>query len=155
MKWEVVLTPLSLICPVLSFKPSKGLCALCTESQTLTVSICCEFSSVQSLSCVWLCDPMNRRPPCPSPTPGVHPNPCWWCPPTISSSVVPFSSWLQSFPAPGSFPVSRLFTSGQSLGASASVLPKNIWGWFPLGLTGLNSLQSKGLLRVFWLFTKG
>ena len=151
MKWEVVLTPLSLICPVLSFKPSKGLCALCTESQALTVSICCEFSSVQSLSCVWLCDPMNRRPPCPSPTPGVHPNPCWWCPPTISSSVVPFSSRPQSSQHQGFFQMSQLFASGgQSIGvlASISVLPMNTQDWSPLGWTGWISLQSKGLWRV-------
>ena len=95
------------------------------------------------------------RPPCPSPTP----RPCWnscplsqWCHPTISSSVVPFSSCLQSFPAAGSFPMRQFFASGgQSIGASASasVLPMNIQGWFPLGLTGLISLQSKGLSRVF------
>ena len=75
-----------------------------------------------------------------------------WCHPTISSSVIPFSSCLQSFPASGSFPVSWLFTSGgQSTGvsASASVLPMNIQDWFPLGLTGLISLQSKRLSRVF------
>ena len=76
----------------------------------------------------------------------------WWCHPTISSSVVPFSSCLQSFPASGSFPMSQFFTSGgQSIGASDStlVLPMNIQGWFPLGLTGLISLQSKGFSRVF------
>ena len=76
----------------------------------------------------------------------------WWCHPTISSSAVPFSSCLKSFPASGSFPMSQLFTSGgQSIGAStsASVLPINIQSWFPLGLTGLISLQSKGLWRVF------
>ena len=75
-----------------------------------------------------------------------------WCHPTISSSVVPFSSHLQSFPASGSFPVSQFFASGgQSVGASASaaVLPMNIQDWFPLGLTGMNSLQSRGLLKVF------
>ena len=76
----------------------------------------------------------------------------WWCHPTISSSVVPFSSRLQSFPASGSFPVSRLFPSGgQSIGvsASASLLPMNIQDWFPLGLSGWISLQSKGLSRAF------
>ena len=75
-----------------------------------------------------------------------------WCQPTISSSVVPFSSRLQSFPASGSFQMSQLFASGgQSIGASASpsILPMNIQGWFPLGWTGLTSLQSKGLSRVF------
>ena len=94
----------------------------------------------------------HSRPRCPSPTPGVHPNPCplsRWCHPTISSSVVPFSSCLQSFPASGSLPMSQLFAwGGQSIGvsASASVLPMNIH-WFPSGQTGLISLQSKGLSR--------
>ena len=77
---------------------------------------------------------------------------CWWCHPTISSSVVPFSSCPQSFPASGSFPMSQFFAScGQSTGvlASASVLPVNIQNWFSLGLTGWISLQSKGLSRVF------
>ena len=89
----------------------------------------------------------------PSPTPGAYPNSCplsWWCHPTISSSVVPFSSCLQSFPASGSFPVSQFFASdGQSTGALASVLPMNTQGWSPLGWTGWISLQSKGLSRVF------
>ena len=97
----------------------------------------------------------NARPPCPSPTPGVYPNSCPlspWCHLTISSSVISFSSCLQSFPASGSFPMSRLFTSdGQIIGvsASASVLPVTIQDWFPLVWTGWISLQSKGLLRVF------
>ena len=70
----------------------------------------------------------------------------WWCHPNISSSVFPFSSCLQSFPASGPFPMNRLFTSGdQSIRASASILPMNIQGWFPLGWTGWISLQSKGL----------
>ena len=74
----------------------------------------------------------------------------WWCHPTISSSVIPFSSCLQSFSASGSFPVSQLFTlGGQSIGVPSSVLPMNIQGWFPLGLTDLISLLSKGLSRVF------
>ena len=83
----------------------------------------------------------HARPPCPSPTPGVHPNPCplsQWCHPTISSSVVPFSPCLQSFQASGSFPMSQFFASGgQSIRASvsASVLPMNIRDWFPLQLT--------------------
>ena len=98
------------------------------------------------------------RLPCLSPTPRVYPNPgplSRWCHPTISSSVAPFSSYLQSFPASGSFLVSRLFTSGgQSIGvsASASVLPVNIQGLFPLGLTGSISLQSNELSRVFSQF---
>ena len=97
----------------------------------------------------------HARPPCSSPIPGVYTNSCpsnRWCHPTISSSVVPFSSHLQSFPASGSFPVSQFFTSGsRSIGvsASASVLPMNIQDWFPLGWTGWISLQSKELSRVF------
>ena len=100
-------------------------------------------------------EPQHTRPPCPSPTPGVHSNSCplsHWCHPAISSSVVLFSSCLQSFPASGSFQISQSFqSSGQRNGASASasVLPMNIQDWFPLGLTGLISLQSKGLSRVF------
>ena len=97
----------------------------------------------------------HTRPPCPLPTPGVYSNSCplsRWCHPTISSSVIPFSSWLQSFPASGSFPISQFFASGgQSIGvsASASVLPMTIQDWFPLGWTSWISLQSKGLSRVF------
>ena len=96
------------------------------------------------------------RPPCPSPTPGIYSNSCplsWWCHPTISSSVIPFSSHLQSFPASGSFQMNHFFKSdGRSVGVSASalVLPMNIQDWFPLGWTGWISLQSKGLLRVPW-----
>ena len=92
---------------------------------------------------------------CPSPTPRVYLNSCplsWWCHPTISSSVIPLSSHLQSFPASGSFPMSQFFKAGgQSIGvsASASVLSMNIQDWFPLGWTGWISLQSKGLSRVF------
>ena len=95
------------------------------------------------------------RLPCPSPTPGACSNSCpssWWCHPTISSSIIPFSSCLQSFPPLGSFQMSQFFTSGgQSIGVSvsASVLQVNIQDWFPLGWTGLISLQSKGLSRVF------
>ena len=98
--------------------------------------------------------PQHARPPCPSPTPGVHANSCplsWWCHPTISSSVIPFSSCCQSFPALRSFQISQLFTSGgQSSGVSAStsVLPMNTQDWSPLGWTGWVSLQSKGLSRV-------
>ena len=97
----------------------------------------------------------HTRLPCPSPSPGACSNSCpssWWCHPTISSSVVPFSYCLQSFPASGSFPRSQFFSSGgQSIGvlASESILPMNIQDWFPLGLTGLISLESKGLSRVF------
>ena len=117
-----------------------------------------KISSVQSLSHVQLFATLwtaAHQLPCPSPTPGAYSNSCpssWWCHPTISSSVYPFSSCLKSFPASGSFPVSQFFTSrGQGIGASisASVLPLNIQGWFPLGWTGLISWQSKGLSRVF------
>ena len=100
-------------------------------------------------------EPQHARPPCPSPTPGVYPNSCplsWWCHPNISSSVIPFSSCLQSFPASGSFQMSQLFESGgQSIGVSASisVLSMDIQDWFPLGWTGWISLQSKGFSRVF------
>ena len=97
----------------------------------------------------------HARPPCPSLTPGVYSNPCplsRWCHPTISSSVIPFSSCPQSIPASVSFPMSQLFTwGGQSTGvsASASVLPMNTLDWPLLGWTGWISLQSKGLSRVF------
>ena len=97
----------------------------------------------------------HTRLPCPSPTPGACSNSCpssWWCHPTISFSVALFSSYPQPFPASVSFSVSQLFPSGgQSTGASASasVLPMNIQGWFPLGWTGWISLLSKGLSRVF------
>ena len=93
----------------------------------------------------------HARPPWPSPTPGVYSNSCplsQWCYPTISSSVIPFFSCPQSFPASGSFPMSQLFiSSGQSIGVSASVLPMNFLGWFPLRWTGLISLLSRGLSR--------
>ena len=96
----------------------------------------------------------HARPPCTLPTPRVHPNPCpssWWCHPTISSSVIPFSC-PQSFLASGAFQMSQLFTSGgQIIGisASTSVLPTNTQEWFPLGWTGWISSRSKGLSRVF------
>ena len=114
---------------------------------------CCSFAQ----SCLTFCNPMD----CstlgfpvlhhlldPAQTHALS----WWCPPTISSSLIPFSSCLQSLPASGSFLMSWLFTSGgQSIGASTSdsVLPMNIQGWFPLGWIGWISLQSKGLSRVF------
>ena len=117
-----------------------------------------QFSSVQSLSCVRLFvihGLQHSRLPCPSPTPRAYSNSCalsQWCHPTSSSSVTPFSSRLQSFPAPESFLMSQFFEwGGQSIGASAStsVLPMNLQDWFPLGWTGWISLQSKGLSRVF------
>ena len=100
-------------------------------------------------------EPQHARPPCPSPTPGVHPNPCplsRWCHPTISSPVIPFSSCPQSFPASQSFQMSKLFPSGgRSIGVSASisVLPMNNQTDLLLGWTGWISLKSKGLSRVF------
>ena len=117
-----------------------------------------KYSSVQSVSRVWLfVTPWLKqgRPPCPSPTPGVYSNSCplsRWYHPIISSSVVPFSSCLQSFPASGSFQMCQFFASGgQSIGVSvsASVFPVNIQDWFHLGLVVWISLQSKGLSRVF------
>ena len=116
-----------------------------------------QFSSVTQ-SCLTLQTHglQHARPPCPSPTSRVYSNSCpssRWGHPTISSSVVPFSSWLQSFPASGSFQMSQLFASGsQSIGisTSTSVLPMNIQDWFPWGWTGWISLQSKGLSRVFF-----
>ena len=118
------------------------------------------FSSVH-FSCSVMSDTLRPHglqqawPPCPSPTPEAYSNSCplsRWCHPTTSSSVLPFSSCLQSCPASGSFQMSQFFTSGgQSIGlsASASVFPTNIQDWFPLGLTGLTSMLSKGLSRVF------
>ena len=114
------------------------------------------FSSVQLLSRVRPHGLQPARLPCPSPTPRACSNSCplsRWCHPTISSSVIPFSSCFQSFPASESFPVSQFFTSGgQSIGASASasILPMNIQDWFPLGLTGWIPLLSKELSRVFF-----
>ena len=133
---------------------------MCTLTKSIDVSWVYLSDSVQ-FSCSVVSDSMqppalqHARLPCPSPTPGVCSNSCpssQWCHPTISSSVIPFSSCPQSFPASGSFPRNQFFASGgQSIGvlASASVLPMNIQDWFPLGWTGLMSLQSKGLSRVF------
>ena len=114
-----------------------------------------QFSFSVVSNSLWLHELQHTRPPCPSPTPGA----CSdigplsrWCHPTISSSVIPFSSCLQSFPASGSFPMSQFSASGgQSTGvsASASVLPTNIQDWLPLELTGWISLQSKGFSRAF------
>ena len=118
------------------------------------------ISSVQ-FSCSVVSDSLqphgvqHARIPCPSPTPGAYSNSfpqSRWCHPNISSSVIPFSSCFQSFPASGAFQMSQFFASGgQNIGvsASASDLPMNIQDWFPLGLTGWISLQSKGLSKVF------
>ena len=114
-----------------------------------------QFSCSVVSDSLWPHGPQHSRPLCPSPTPRVHLNPCPLSQgynPTISSSVVPFSSCPQSFPASGSFPMSQLFASGaQSIGVSAStsVLPMNTQDWFPSGWTGWISFQPKGLSRVF------
>ena len=118
------------------------------------------FSSVQFSHSVvsdslWPHESQHARPPCPSPTPGVYPNPCplsWWCHLTISSSVVPFASCPQSCPASGSFPMRQLFASGGhiiAVSVSTSVFPMNTQDWSPSGWTGWISLQSRGLSRVF------
>ena len=135
-------------------------CNIFTYFKPWLNSIPLNISSVQ-FSCSVMSDSLwphglqHARPPCPSPTPGAYSHSCpstRWCHPTISSSVLPFSSRLHSFPTSGSLPVSRFFPSGgQSFGvsASASVLPMNIQGWSPLGWTLWISLQSKGLSGVF------
>ena len=121
------------------------------RTDSISVQFSCSVVS-DSLGCHEL---QNARPPCPSPTPGVHSDSCSssrWCHPAISSSVVPFFSCPQSFPRSKSFPMSQLFAwGGQSIGvsASASVLPMNTQDWSPLWWTGWTSLKSKGLSRVF------
>ena len=123
-----------------------------TTGKTMALT---QFSHSVVSDSLWPHGPQHARLPCSSPTPGACSNSCpssRWCHPTISSSVILFSSCLQFFPASGSFPMSEFFTSdGQSIGVSAStsVLPMNIQDWFPLGWTGLISLQSKGLSRFF------
>ena len=123
------------------------------HSQCLSSSV--QFSCSVISDSLWPHEPQHTRPPCLLWTPGVHPNPCplsQWCHPAISSSVVPFSSCFQSFPASGSFQMSQFFTSGgQSIGVSAStsVLSMNTQDWSPLGWTGWISLQSKGCSRAF------
>ena len=145
----------TIICKTFSGSISTFHLVLCVEvNATLT------FSSVQFSHSVvsYSLQPhglQHTRPPCPSPTPGVYLDSCplsRWCHPTSSSSVIPFSSCPQSFPASGSFQMNQFFTSGdQTIGVSASVsvLPMNIPDWFPSGWTGWISLQSKGLSRIF------
>ena len=147
---------------VSAWKPEQGLWNLLEQlplpqpcSSVSQEKLCCYFSSVIQLSsCLWPNGLQHARLLCPSPSPEACSNSCpssQWCHPIISSSVV-FSSYLQSFPASGSFPISQFFITGsESIEdlASASVFPMNIQDWFPLGLTGLISLQSKGLSRVF------
>ena len=110
---------------------------------------------------LWPHELQHARPPCPSPTSGVYSSSCpssWWCHPTISSSVIPFSSYPQSFPASEFFQMSQLFPSGgQSIkvSASASVLPMNTQDWFPLGWTGWISLLSKSVSCICWVTVPG
>ena len=127
----------------------------CVVSSCANVFNSVQFSRSVVSDSLWPHESQHARPPCPSPTPGVHSNSCpsnWWCHPAISSSVVPFSSCPQSLPASESFPMSQLFAcSGQSTGVSAlaSFLPKNTQDWSPSEWTGWISLQSKGRSRVF------
>ena len=157
---------LSMLYPIWPLPPSLSLLitsSLFSVSLSLSILLCTfihfsfsvQFSSSVMSYSLWPHERQHTRLPCPSPTPRVHPNPCpssQWCHPTISSSVVPFSSCPQSFPASGSFQMSQLSASGgQSIGVSAStsVLPMNTKDWSPLGWTGWIFLQSKGLSRVF------
>ena len=143
---------------LLKYLQMAFLAMLLSERQNEGSRIVCnshQFSCSVVSDSLWPHGLQHARPPCPSPTPGVYWNSCplsRWHHPTISSSIVPFSSCPQSFPASGSFPMSQLFAShGQSIGASASasVPPMYTQDWSPLGWTGWISLQSKGLLRVF------
>ena len=130
---------------------------MCTDTQNYIMPSVqfSQFSCSVVSDSLWPYESQHARPPYPSPTPGVHSDShplSRWCHPAISSSVVPFSSCLQSLAASGSFPMSQFFTwGGQSIGVSASVsvLPMDIQDWSPLGWTGWISLQSKGLSRVF------
>ena len=127
------------------------------QNHTYRSRICqfSQFSHSFVSDSLWPQGLQHARHPCPSPAPGVYSNSCplsWWGHPTISSSVIPFSSHLQSFPASGPFQMSQFFEAGgQSIwvSASTSVLPMKIQDWFPLGWTGWISLQSKGVSRVF------
>ena len=130
--------------------PHSYLCNFATFTTQVS-----QFSYSVMSDSLWPHGLQHVRPPWPSPTPEACSNSCpssQWCHPTISSSVIPFSSCLQSFPTSGFFPVSQFFASGSQrfgVSTSASVLSMNIQDWFPLGWIGLISLQSKGLLRVF------
>ena len=136
--------PSQTLCPVLGQSPP--LMGVIANGKIPTIIQSVKFSHSVVSDFLWPHEPQHTRPPCPSPTPGVHPNPCplsRWCHPTISASVVPFSSCSQSFPASGYFQMSQLFPSGgQSIGVSAStsVLLVNTQDWFPLGWTGWISL---------------
>ena len=141
---------------VIFFSDSKSEIQVSTDFKYSTYSTfpySVQFGCSVMSNSVWPHGLQYTRLPCPSPTPGACSNSCplsQWCHPTISSSVVPFSSCLQSFPELGSFPVSQFFKSGsQSTRASASILPKNIQDWFPLGWTGWIFILSKGLSGIF------
>ena len=157
----------------LNIQESKAHCKLCVLVDFLTMKFTLavfksfqyqlqvfplqsvQFSRSVMSDSLWPHELQHARPPCPSPTPGVHSDSrplSQWCHPAMSSSVIPFSSCPQSLPASGSFPMSQLFTwGGQSttVSALASFLPKNSQDWSPLEWTGWISLQSKGLTRVF------
>ena len=140
---------------LISFNNCRLWLGILLKGESMYVWGLVQFSSVAHMSnSLRPHEPQQARPPCPSPTPAVHPNPCplsWWWHQTISSSVVPFSSFPQSFPGSGSFQMSQLLASGsQSTGVSAStsVLPMNTQDW-SLGWTGWISLQSERLSRVF------
>ena len=140
---------------------AKSLFYWVLQSQHLEQCLSCSRNAIVQFSCSVVSDSVrphglqHARTPCPSPTPEVYSNSCplsWWCHQTITSSVVPFSSCLQSFPASRSFQMSQFFTSGgQSIGVSAlaSFLPKKSQGWSPSEWTGWISLEFKGVLRVF------
>ena len=129
------------------------------KNSTTRIKLLLLFSCQVTSDSYWLHRLHHARLPCSLPSPRICPSSCplnRWCHPTNSSSVTLFFFYVQSFPASGSFPMSQLFTlGGQCIGASASasVLPKWIWGWFPLRLTGLVSLVPKGLSRVFYSTT--
>ena len=145
--WIHSFTCISPISPAPLIQETVFSCLLCDRFSSVKSSVVSESWQPHGLQ--------HARPSCTSPTPGIYSNSCplsQWCHPTISSSVIPFSC-LQCFLASGSFPVHQFFASGgQNIGASVSesVIPMNIQDWFPLGLTSLNSLQSKGLSRIFF-----
>ena len=145
-----------MFCVLACLSPGEHPMCTCKECVFCCVQTECQFSYSVMFNSLQLHQLQHARLPCPLLTPRACSNPCpssQWCHPTISSSVIPFSSHLQSFPASGSFPMSWLLTSGglsTGASASASVLPMNIQDWSPLGLTSWISLLSKGLSRVFF-----
>ena len=145
---------ISSIQSTLSNKP-KWFMLKCRSPQLSALNASVQFSRSVVSDSLWPHESQHPRPPCPSATLRVYPNPCpssQWCHPAISFSVIPFFSCPQSFPALGSFPMSQLFAwGGQSIGVSAStsVLPMNTQDWSPLRWTGWIFLQSKGFSKVF------